>query len=94
MTIPYGELLNSPVEGRQLIHSLLKRSIYSNNDEVKVFALQKLAKLNYYLGEVDSSFYYRLQAIAVYETLGDYIGAANSYAEMGSQYKRIDLKKA
>ena len=53
-----------------------------------------LAQLHYYQGEVDSSFYYRLVAIRQFEAAQKVSMAGREYAELGYQYKRINLDKA
>ncbi len=57
-------------------------------------SLSLLSLSYYYLGKYDSSFYYSLQSIKVFEQLEKFNEAGNEYAELGYRYKRTKLETA
>ena len=69
----------------------------SKQTEYKTGLAKSLSLLSlsyYYLGKYDSSFYYSLKSIKIFEELESFKMAGNEYAELGYRYKRINIENA
>lgn len=86
--------LNEIKVSKEFLNTALQKAIALEHDQLIPEIYGHIGKMYYYLGEVDSSFYYRLRAIRKFETMNQLAKAGREYAELGYQYKRINLDKA
>lgn len=93
-TLDHQLYLNDIKTSQKLFRATLNRANQLNHTQIIPDIYGHIARMYYYMGEVDSSFYYRLEAVRQYEAMNEFGKAGIEYAELGYQYKRINLDKA
>ncbi|WP_422360249.1 tetratricopeptide repeat protein [Reichenbachiella sp.] len=93
LLVDLNSFTNETHNSKVLLKSALnKADSFSYNTIIPKLATQ-LALIFYYQGQYDSSFHYRISGIKQLEEMGDWAMAGREYAELGYQYKRINLAK-
>ncbi|MEP4095588.1 sensor histidine kinase [Reichenbachiella sp.] len=92
-TLDLQAYLNEITLSKKLLKVALKKAKSIEHSKLLPVINTELARLFYYQGEIDSSFYYRIEGIKQFEAMNELSLAGREYAELGYQYKRINLEK-
>jgi signal transduction histidine kinase len=94
LDLPYDVMVANLAQSDDLLHTAY--SIATTNQEFKKqgLASNKLGIVHYLMGEYDSSAYYRLRAIEIFEKNNFNEELASTYCEYGYSIKRRNLSEA
>lgn len=91
--IPFEQISSNPSKSTHFLESILHDTGLHPSPEVRSSIYNSLATSTYYEGKYDASLDYNLKAIKLYEQLHDSVHLGDTYASLGHQIKRRDLKK-
>ncbi|WP_420582860.1 tetratricopeptide repeat-containing sensor histidine kinase [Reichenbachiella sp.] len=93
LTVDLQSFTNDTDKSKTLLKSALDKADSFNYASIIPKLINQLALIFYYQGAYDSSFHYRITGIKQLEEMEDWTMAGRQYAELGYQYKRINLDK-
>lgn len=93
LSVDLHSITNDTHKSKALLKSALLKADSLEYQSIIPKLTTQLALIFYYQGEYDSSFHYRIMGIKKLEALQEWSIAGREYAELGYQYKRINLNK-
>jgi len=94
LKMPYDVMVSDFAKSKDWLQKAKKTSLISNSRDKLAEVYQRLGIVHYLQGTYDSSTYYNLEAIGIYESLGNSIKAGTVLCTQGYQSKRRDLSEA
>lgn len=94
LAMPYDVMVSNLKTSDDVLHTAYSIATTQRNFKKQGLASNKLGIVHYLMGEYDSSAYYRLQAIEIFEKNNFTEELASTYCEYGYSIKRRNLTEA